>query len=211
MLFLFYLSAATTRRSGGFVRNPHGLFTFSLVTFQQEWSHGVQRGAVRAANQAKKLPPTPRQKLLQTWFDKLPLDFMLHNTFPWELCCRCSSLWQPYSAAKFACGDCVAWWRHGEHGPWHSEKHGNGDWVVQDKKNGLPYMCYGYGYRSFSCLGLGENPRTMSIILGQTHPANSVPSMAVRVAVRQVTDKSPITSDLWSMISLQCSLSRYSW
>ena len=73
-------------------------------------------------------------------------------------------------------------------------------------------MCYGYGYRSFSCLGLGENPCTMSIILGQTHPANQVPSMGKsRVAVGQFTDKSPITSDLWSMISLQCSLSRYSW
>ena len=39
-----------------FVRNPHGLLHFWLVTFQQEWSHGVHSGAVRPANQAKKLP-----------------------------------------------------------------------------------------------------------------------------------------------------------
>ena len=48
-----------------FVRNPHGLLHFWLVTFQQEWSHGVRCGAVRPANQAKKLPQPPCQKLPQ--------------------------------------------------------------------------------------------------------------------------------------------------
>ena len=48
-----------------FVRNPHGLSHFWLVTFQQEWSHGVHCGAVRPANQAKKLPQPRCQKLPQ--------------------------------------------------------------------------------------------------------------------------------------------------
>ena len=48
-----------------FVRNPHGLLHFWLVTFQQEWSHGVHCGAVRPANQAKKLPQPRCQKLPQ--------------------------------------------------------------------------------------------------------------------------------------------------
>ena len=38
---------------------------FWLVTFQQEWSHGVHCGAVRPANQAKKLPQPRCQKLPQ--------------------------------------------------------------------------------------------------------------------------------------------------
>ena len=48
-----------------FVRNPHGLLHFWLVMFQQEWSHGVHCGAVRPANQAKKLPQPRCQKLLR--------------------------------------------------------------------------------------------------------------------------------------------------
>ena len=70
-----------------FVRNPHGLLHFWLVTFQQEWSHGVHGGAVRPANQAKKLPQPRCQNwaaAAETWFAKLPLDYMLHNRFPWK-------------------------------------------------------------------------------------------------------------------------------
>ena len=48
-----------------FVRNQHGLLHFYLVTYQQEWSHGVHCSAVRPANQAKKLLQPRCQKLPQ--------------------------------------------------------------------------------------------------------------------------------------------------
>ena len=89
-----------------FVRNPHGLLHFWLVTFQQEWSHGLHCGAVRPANQAKKLPQPRCQKLpqrplrLKTWFAKQPLDYMLHNRFPWKRSGRRSSMWPPYSLRR---------------------------------------------------------------------------------------------------------------
>ena len=31
------------------------------------------------------------------WFAKLPLDYMLHNTFPWKRCSRRSAIWQLFS------------------------------------------------------------------------------------------------------------------
>ena len=85
-----------------FVRNPHGLLHFLLVKFQQEWSHGVHCGAVLPANQAKKVAAAPLSKTAaaataaKTWFANHPLDYMLHNRFPWKLSGRRSSMWPPY-------------------------------------------------------------------------------------------------------------------
>ena len=79
------------------------LLTFWLVAFQQVWSHGVHCGAVRPANQAKKMSQTRCEKTAtaapaaEAWFAKLPLDYMLHNTHPWKWCGRRSSMWRPYS------------------------------------------------------------------------------------------------------------------
>ena len=89
-----------------FVRNPHGLLHFWLVTFQQEWSRGVHCGAVRPANQAKKVAAAPLSKTAaaaaaaKTWFAKHPLNHMLHNRFPWKRSGRRSSMWPPYSLRR---------------------------------------------------------------------------------------------------------------
>ena len=81
-----------------FVRNPHGLLHFWLVTFQQEWSHGVH---CSPANQAKKLPQPRCQKLrLKRDLAKHPLDYMQHNRFPWKRSGRRSSMWPPYSLRR---------------------------------------------------------------------------------------------------------------
>ena len=63
--FVCYVQLLRVRSHVRFVRNPHGLLHFWLVTFQQEWSHGVHCGAVRPVNQAKKLPQPRCQKLPQ--------------------------------------------------------------------------------------------------------------------------------------------------
>ena len=65
-----------------FVRNPHGLLHFWLVTFQQEWSHGVHCGAVRPANQAKKLLQPHCQKLPQR-----PLRLKRHSPSTCSIIC----------------------------------------------------------------------------------------------------------------------------
>ena len=36
----------------------------------------------------------------ETWFAKLPLDYMLHNRFPWKRSGRRSSMWPPYSLRR---------------------------------------------------------------------------------------------------------------
>ena len=36
----------------------------------------------------------------KTWFAKLPLDYMLHNRFPWKRSGRRSSMWPPYSLRR---------------------------------------------------------------------------------------------------------------
>ena len=88
------------------VRTSHGLLHFLLLTFQQQWSHGVHCGAVRPANRAKKVAADSLSKTAavvaaaQTWFAKPPLDYMLHNTYPWKRCGRRSSMWPPYSLRR---------------------------------------------------------------------------------------------------------------
>ena len=79
---------------------------FWLVTFQREWSHVVHCGAVRPANQAKNVAAALLSKTAaaaaaaKTWFAKHPLDYMLHNRFPWKRSgCR-SSMWPPYSLRR---------------------------------------------------------------------------------------------------------------
>ena len=36
----------------------------------------------------------------KTWFAKYPLDYMLHNWFPWKQSGRRSSMWPPYSLRR---------------------------------------------------------------------------------------------------------------
>ena len=36
----------------------------------------------------------------ETWFAKLPLEYMLHNRFPWKRSGRRSSMWPPYSLRR---------------------------------------------------------------------------------------------------------------
>ena len=36
----------------------------------------------------------------KTWFAKHPLDYMLHNRFPWKRSGRRSSMWPPYSLRR---------------------------------------------------------------------------------------------------------------
>ena len=64
----------------------------------------------------------------KTWFVKQPLDYMLHNRFPWKRSGRRSSMWPPYSLRRnlsaAACRPCdrsfnnaenvSIWWRHHE-------------------------------------------------------------------------------------------------
>ena len=46
----------------------------------------------------------------ETWFAKHPLDYMLHNNFPWKRSGRRSSMWPPYSLRRnlsaAACRSC---------------------------------------------------------------------------------------------------------
>ena len=80
---LFILSLRLRVRSHvRFVRNPHGLLHFWLVTFQQEWSHGVHCGAVRPANQAKKSLQPRCQKLPQR-----PLRLKRHSPSTCSIIC----------------------------------------------------------------------------------------------------------------------------
>ena len=84
-----------------FVRNLHGLLHFLLVTFQQEWSHGVRCSAYSESGKkvavdllSKTSAATAAPKM---WFAKLPLDYMLHNRVPWKRCCRPCTMWPPCS------------------------------------------------------------------------------------------------------------------
>ena len=48
----------------------------------------------------KKVAAAPLSKTAaaaKTWFAKHPLDYMLHNRFPWKRSGRRSSMWPPYS------------------------------------------------------------------------------------------------------------------
>ena len=103
--FDFFICAWIRVRSHvRFVRNPHGLLHFWLVTFQQEWSHGVHCGA--SGESGKKVAAAPLSKTAaaaaaaKTWFAKHPLDYMLHNRFPWKRSGRRSSMWPPYSLRR---------------------------------------------------------------------------------------------------------------
>ena len=88
-----------------FVRNPHGLLHFWLVTFQQEWSREVHCGrCVRRIRQkscrSTAVKTAAAAAAAKTRFAKHPLDYMLHNRFPWKRSGRRSSMWPPYSLRR---------------------------------------------------------------------------------------------------------------
>ena len=86
-----------------FVRNPHGLLHFwfgNVSTGVVTWS-ALRCGA--SGESGKKVAAAPLSKTAaaaaaaKTWFAKHPLDYMLHNRFPWKRSGRRSSMWPPYS------------------------------------------------------------------------------------------------------------------
>ena len=78
-----------------FVRNPQGLLHFyCMVT----WS---ALRCVASGESGKKVVTDPMSKTAaaaaKRWFDKLPLYYTQHSTFPWKQCGRRSAMWPPYS------------------------------------------------------------------------------------------------------------------
>ena len=81
-----------------------------LVTFLiGNVSTGVTWSALRCAasgESGKKVAAAPLSKTAaaadaaKTWFAKQPLDYMLHNRFPWKRSGRRSSMWPPYSLRR---------------------------------------------------------------------------------------------------------------
>ena len=67
------------------------------------WS-ALRRGA--SGESGKKVAAAPLSKTAaaaaaaKTWFAKHPLDYMLHNRFPWKRSGRRSSMWPPYSLRR---------------------------------------------------------------------------------------------------------------
>ena len=59
-----------------------------------------------AGESGKKVAAAPLSKTAaaaaaaKTWFVKHPLDYMLHNRFPWKRSGRRSSMWPPYSLRR---------------------------------------------------------------------------------------------------------------
>ena len=69
----------------------------------------VTRSALRcgaSGESGKKVAAAPLSKTAaaaaaaKTWFAKHPLDYMLHNMFPWKRSGRRSSMWPPYSLRR---------------------------------------------------------------------------------------------------------------
>ena len=86
-----------------FVRNPHGLLHFWLIAFQQEWSHGVHCGGVRAANQAKMLPqPAVKTKTATAGLrlNQTPVRLYAAQYVSLETSGRRSTMWPPYSLLR---------------------------------------------------------------------------------------------------------------
>ena len=92
-----------------------------LVTFLiDDVSTGVvTRSALRcgaSGESGKKVAAAPLSKTAaaaaaaKTWFAKQPLDYMIHNRFPWKRSGRRSSMWPPYSlrrnSSAAACRPC---------------------------------------------------------------------------------------------------------
>ena len=103
--------AATVRPSKGAVTCAVCPESARLVTFLignvstgvVTWS-ALRCGA--SGESGKKVAAAPLSKTAaaaaaaETWFAKLPLDYMLHNRFPWKQSGRRSSMWPPYSLRR---------------------------------------------------------------------------------------------------------------
>ena len=75
----------------------------SVSTGVVTWS-ALRCGA--SGESGKKVAAAPLSKTAaataaaKTWFAKHPLDYMLHNRFPWKRSGRSSSMWPPYSLRR---------------------------------------------------------------------------------------------------------------
>ena len=103
---LVTILSAYARSHVRFVRNPHGLLHFWLVTFQQEWVTWSALRCGASGESGRKVAAAPLSKTAaaaasaKTWFVKHPLDYMLHNRFLWKRSGRRSSMWPPYSLRR---------------------------------------------------------------------------------------------------------------
>ena len=99
----------------------------SVSTGVVTWS-ALRCGA--SGESGKKVAAAPLSKTAaaaaaaKTWFAKHPLDYMLHNRFPWKRSGRRSSMWPPYSLRRnlsaAACRPCDRSMRHRR---WHYSLH----------------------------------------------------------------------------------------